>query len=294
MFSNREARHWVWLVAGTGEGPAAAALLLELGVAVGVQVVTTRACRAYGRLAHQAPLRCAAGALDGAAVRAVLLGSGDGQRVPPFLVVDATHPFAQRITGTLQAACQACGIPCLRLLRPLLDPGRAVLIEELEELRQPQLANRQLLAAVGARDLPRLMAFRRPCCTAARVLPTASALRQATAAGLPSHRIALLQPAATAIRPTDPLASLEAALCRRWNIRIVVARQSGGRTEQRWQEACAALGIALWLLRRPGETGTWACTVAMGSLQARVREQLATLPDHHPDPPVAPHPPPLP
>ena len=292
MFSNREARHWVWLVAGTGEGPAAAALLLELGVAVGVQVVTARACRAYGHLAHQAhqaPLRCAAGAVDGAAVRAVLLGSSDGRRVPPFLVVDATHPFAQRITGTLQEACQACGIPCLRLLRPLLDPGRAVLIEQLEELRQPQLADRQLLAAVGARDLPRLMAFRRASCTAARVLPTASALRQATAAGLPPHRIALLQPAA-AIRPPDPLASVEAALCRHWNIRIVVARQSGGRTEQRWQEACAALGIALWLLRRPGETGTWACTVAMGNLQARVREQLATLPDH----PVATHPPLLP
>ena len=289
MFSNRETRNWVWLVAGTGEGPAAAAQLLDLGLAVGVQVVTARACRTYGHLAHQAPLRCVAGALDAAAIRAVLLGAG--LQLPPSLVVDATHPFAQRITAMLQTACRAYDTPYLRLLRPPLHPGGAVLIQQLEQLRQPQLADRVLLAAIGARNLPRLMAFRRPCRTAARVLPTAASLRQALAAGLSPNRIALLQPAALpGIMPPGPLASMEAALCRRWSVDLVVARQSGGLTEQRWQEACTALGIELWLLRRPAETSACNGSVDVDSLRSRVQAWLVTLPDH----PVATPSPPLP
>ena len=290
MFSNRERRNWVWLVAGTGEGPSAAAELLALNVAVGVQVVTARACRAYGHLANHGALRCTAGALDPATVQATL--QGDRRWLPPCLVVDATHPFAQRITAALQATCRVHGTPYLRLVRPLLHPGKAVLIDQPEQLRQPQLAERPLLAAIGARNLGRLMAFRQPRYTAARVLPTASALRLALAAGLPDHRIALLQPmapaAALATTPACPAASLEAALCRQWNIQLVLARQSGGITEQGWQDACRSLGIELWLLRRPPEPMN--CTCTLDHLQHRVREWLATLPDH----PRCPSPPSLP
>jgi precorrin-6A/cobalt-precorrin-6A reductase len=46
---------------------------------------------------------------------------------------------------------------------------------------------------------------------------------------------------------------VERALVRRWRITTVLARQSGGPTEQLWRRICRSEGLGLLLLRRPQE-----------------------------------------
>ena len=267
-------RGWIWLVAGTEDGVWAARRLLALSLPVQAQVVSPRACRAYGRLSANPSFRCRAMALNPADVHQILAGPA-----PPALVVDATHPFALRITRTLHAACGAASIPYLRLQRPQLELGAATVVDSLEAVQG--LGQRSLLTAIGARSLATVVAWHAPHRTAARILPTATALQQALAAGLPPERIAPLQPVGTSRRethlPPDPGASLEAALCRRWAVDVVLARQSGGTPEGRWRRVCAAMGVSLWLLRRPEEPVAMA-TCTRQTLARRAREYLQNLP----------------
>ena len=264
-------RGWIWLVAGTEDGVWAARQLLALAVPVQVQVVSPRACRSYRPLAANPAFQCRAMALDPADVHRMLAGPA-----PPALVVDATHPFALRITRTLHSACSAAAVPYLRLHRPQLQPGAATVVDRLEAV-QGLGQSSSLLAAVGSRSLARLVAWHGPRHTAARILPTATALQQALAAGLPEERIAPLQPVSASQGethlPPDPGTSLEAALCRRWAVDVVLARQSGGTPERHWHRVCAATGVSLWLLRRPQEPGPMVvCT--RETLSQRVRECL--------------------
>ena len=271
---------WIWLVAGTEDGVWAARQLLALSMPVQVQVVSPRACRAYGLLAAKAAFRCQAVALGPADIHQVLTGPA-----PPALVVDATHPFALRITRTLHTACGASAIPYLRLQRPQLEPGAATVVDHLEAVQD--LGQGSLLAAIGSRSLARLVGWHGPQRTAARILPTATALQQALAAGLPPARIAPLQPiSASPISgrhgevhlPPDPGTSLEAALCRHWAVDVVLARQSGGTPERHWHRVCSAVGVSLWLLRRPEEPCPMAgCT--RETLSQRAQECL-----HNPRP----------
>lgn len=270
MVCSRKCRNWIWLVAGTEDGVWAARQLLDLSVPVRVQVVSPGACRAYGPLTANPAFQCQAMALSPVDVRQVLAGPA-----PPALVVDATHPFALRITRTLHAACGASATPYLRLQRPQLQPEAATVVDRLEVVQD--LGPSSLLTAVGSRSLARLVAWRGPRHTAARILPTATALQQALAAGLPPERIAPLQPVSTSHGeihpPPDPATSLEAALCRRWAVDVVLARQSGGTPERHWRRVCDAMGVSLWLLRRPEEPKPMAvCT--RDTLRQRVQECL--------------------
>lgn len=267
-------RNWIWLVAGTEDGLWAARQLLALSVPVRVQVVSPRACRAYEPLVANPAFQCQAMAMAPADMRHVL-----GGPAPPALVVDATHPFALRITQTLHAACGASAIPCLRLQRPRLNPGTATVVDHLEAVQH--LDQRcSLLAAIGSRSLGRLVGWHGPQRTAARILPTATALQQSLAAGLPPERIAPLQPISANHGENHPLphpgTSMEAALCRHWDIDVVLARQSGGTPERHWHRVCAVTGVSLWLLRRPDEPSPMvSCT--RETLLQRVRECLQTL-----------------
>ncbi|MCY4055464.1 MAG: precorrin-6A/cobalt-precorrin-6A reductase [Cyanobacteria bacterium MAG CAR4_bin_6] len=271
MVHSWKCRNWIWLVAGTEDGVWAARQLLALSVPVRVQVVSPGACRAYGLLTANPAFQCRAMALTPREVHRVLTGPA-----PPALVLDATHPFALRITRTLHTACGASAIPYLRLQRPQLKPGAATLVDRLEAVQD--LGSRSLLTAIGSRNLAPLVAWHGPQRTAARILPTATALQQALAAGLPPERIAPLQPVGTGHGgeihpPPDPGTCLEAALCRRWAADVVLARQSGGTPERHWRRVCAALGVSLWLLRRPQESsGMAGCT--RETLSQRVQECL--------------------
>jgi precorrin-6A/cobalt-precorrin-6A reductase len=230
----------IWLVAGTGEGPPLALWLRERGWAVRVSVVSAAAARAYPQCGG---LELMVGALTPEWLEAELAGA-------PFRwVIDASHPFASRISADLARCCAAWDQPLLRLRRPLDPPGRATLLGGLEELARAELDEKRLLLAIGARRLAESVARTPTAVHHARILPNAEALRQAMAAGLPPQRVACLRP------PPDSSAAalVEEALCRRWRIEAVLARRSGGPSQTHWQRICARLGLRLLLLERPAE-----------------------------------------
>ena len=233
---------WIWLIAGTGEGPPLTQALLQRGWRVRVWVVSAAARRAYPPAEG---LVVEVGALGGSGPLRRAIDQARAMGCPPCWVVDATHPFAQRISAELAEACRTCRVPLLRLLRPPLAPGRALVLSGLEALRLQPLAGRSLLLAIGARQLAPALAASPDARHHARLLPSAGALAQAMAAGLAPERVACLRPTAAG--------AIERALCRHWGIEVVLARQSGGAGEALWHGLADELALELLLLARPAE-----------------------------------------
>jgi precorrin-6A/cobalt-precorrin-6A reductase len=231
----------LWLVSGTGEGPVLAHRLLAMGWQLTVSVVTPAAALAYPAAAE---LTLQVGALAGEAGVAAELATARAAGHPYAVVVDASHPFACRVSRDLAAVCARQHQRLLRLLRPALE-GPATLLAGLEDLAGLPLAGQHLLLAIGARQLRAAVARSHGARHHARLLPSANALQQAMAAGLEPERVACLRPGSGW--------EVERALMRRWRITTVLARQSGGATEQLWRDVCGREGASLLLLRRPEE-----------------------------------------
>jgi len=237
---------WIWLFAGTAEGPSLATVLLHQGWRVRVSVVSSPAARAYPK--HpELEIRVGAYEHDLNLHQAL-------HELAPRWVVDATHPFAVVISERLQRVCGALNQPLLQLDRrqsaePV--PGERIeWIDAVDDLAKLRLTRERLLLAIGVRQLSAAIAATPNCRHFARVLDQPSSLQAALAAGLPETQIACLRP--------DPGESgdLEQALCRRWDISLVLCRQGGGRSEALWRKVTLRLGLPLLLLRRPnGPTG---------------------------------------
>jgi precorrin-6A/cobalt-precorrin-6A reductase len=169
-------------------------------------------------------------------------------------VVDASHPFATRISAELGAACAGALQPLLRLERPCPSLGSALLLGDLAALESQDSAGVPLLLAIGARRLAEAVSHSPLAIHHCRILPHPEALRQAMAAGLAAQRVACLRPGRDG--------AIERALCQQWGIRTVLCRQSGGPTEGHWRTICQHLGLRLLLLQRPAEpTGPMALSL---------------------------------
>ncbi len=245
----------IWLVSGIGEGPLLASQLLARGWRLRVSVVGEAAGLAY---APHPALELQVGALAGADGIAAALGAARRQGGFRW-VVDGTHPFAERISADLLAACQRLDQPLLRLQRPPqplagLTSSRAPgpkrrLLASLADLADLDLGGQRLLLAIGARRLGQALAHSPARAHFARILPNPTSLALARAAGLADGQLACLHPAQAVA--AEGAGAIERALCRRWAIDAVLCRQSGGVTELLWSELCAELGLELLLLRQP-------------------------------------------
>ena len=232
---------WIWLFAGTAEGPTLVEALLKQGWKVRLSVVTASAARAYPT--HDGlDIRVGACSSDAALAR-------DLRQQTPRWVVDATHPFAVVISERLQRLCHRLNQPLLQLdRRQPAEPHageQLQLIDALEDLREHRLAGERLLLAIGARQLRAAIEATPHCSHFARVLDQPISLQAARAAGLDDEHIACLRP-----DPTEA-GLLEQALCRRWTISLVLCRQGGGRSEALWRQVCRQLRLPLLMLRRP-------------------------------------------
>ncbi len=236
------------MLAGTGDGPPLAEALLLQGWQLRVSVVSAAAHQAYAELRRRWPaeaLVVLSGALQGPGGITAQLHSFAAQGTPVRAVLDATHPFATRISRDLQEACGSSCLPLLRLGRPLLPLAGAELLPDLQALRAFPLSGERLLLALGGRQLAEAVRCSPGALHHARVLPQPLALQQAMAAGLAPERVACL-------RPRHDFA-VERALLQRWRIGTIVCRQSGGPIEAGWQQLAQRDGRRLLLLQRPTE-----------------------------------------
>ena len=240
---------WIWLLAGTGDGVPIASALIAAGWRVEVSVVTASAAMAYRHLTvaavHQGPL------LGDTAIARML-------ERRPSAVIDATHPFAVRISDALRRVCRQQSKRLLRFERPVLFPdpkaaGRQLHpcvqgLQHVGQLNRQALQGSRLFIALGARHLAEAATAAEGAGAQvfARVLPSRDGVCQALAVGLPEGHLAVVHP-----RGDQPIGAMETALCRRWQITDVLCRESGGVTEGLWRDLAGRLSLRLWLLRRP-------------------------------------------
>lgn len=136
----------VLILGGTAEAAALARALAERGL----DVVSSLAGRTGG--GADLPGRVRVGGFGGADGLAAYL-----RAEAITAVVDATHPFAARISAHARAACAAAGVPRLQLRRPAWAPrpgDRWIVVSDPAEAatRLPGLGRRALLT-VGASGL---------------------------------------------------------------------------------------------------------------------------------------------
>jgi precorrin-6A/cobalt-precorrin-6A reductase len=244
---------WIWLLAGTGDGPMLAEALLQQGWHVRVQVVTLAATRAYR--AHPR-LDLVSGALAGPAAIAAALEH------PYGAVVDATHPFAVTISEQLEQACRLRGQPLLRLQRQVQPAGPVEPLRSLQELAGLTLQGERLLLAIGGRQLAEAVALTPGACHHARLLPSPLALQQGIRAGIRADRLACVRPSRSGW--------IEAALLRRWRITAVLARQGGGYSEAMWHALAGRQRLRLLLIQRRPEPAHQAAALPAQALLARL------------------------
>jgi precorrin-6A/cobalt-precorrin-6A reductase len=200
----------------------------------GLEVTLSLAGRTVSPMRQPVPVRI--GGFGGAEGLANYLVE---QRI--HLLVDATHPYAARISANAVAAAQATAVPLLALRRP---PWQAVEGDRWAEVNDVQEA----VAALGATPRRAFLALGRQ-----EVAPFEAA---------PQHSYVI-----RSVDPIDPPLSVpdaayllgrgpfvegdEAVLLASHRIEVIVAKNSGGAATYGKIAAARKLGIDVVLVRRP-------------------------------------------
>ena len=177
------------------------------------------------------------------------------------LLVDATHPFATRITHNARVAAETARVPLIHVERPGWRAGPGDRWLEVADIE----------AAVDALgEVPR------------RVFLTIGRLRLGAFARAPRHHylVRTIDPAAQAyglpnvafIEARPPFdAAAEASLMRAHRIAVLVTKNSGGVAAYGKLAAARDLGLSVILLRRPAESGgTVDVAGALAAIEAHV------------------------
>jgi precorrin-6A/cobalt-precorrin-6A reductase len=164
------------------------------------------------------------------------------------LVLDATHPFAVRISRIAQAACGKLGVPIVRYQRPDLPPPPGTrLVASFAAAAEllPSLGSRVLLT-IGAKQLKHFAHLHGRQQVMARILPSLLSLDQALGAGFTSDRILCLRPPFSR--------EFNRAILQEYQIEVLVTKASGkeGGVEEKVL-AAGDLGIEVVMICRPQE-----------------------------------------
>jgi precorrin-6A/cobalt-precorrin-6A reductase len=217
----------VLVLGGTGEARRLAAAL----VAEGVDVLSSLAGRVADLLLPEGEVRV--GGFGGADGLAAWL---TGHR--PRAVVDATHPFAARITANAAAAAARTGTPLLRLQRPGWTPGPGDdwrYVDSLQEAADVVRDAGTVLLTTGRQGVGVFAAL------TGRVL-----VRSVDPPDEPLATEAVLLLARGPFTVADEL-----ALMRRHGVDVVVTKDSGGAMTEAKLVAARQLGLPVVLVRRP-------------------------------------------
>jgi precorrin-6A/cobalt-precorrin-6A reductase len=162
------------------------------------------------------------------------------------VVLDATHPFAARITRIAHDVCRRLGAPYVRYERPDWQPppeARQVSTFAEAAALLPSLGARCLLT-IGAKQLGHFAHLHRRLFLMARTLPCLASLERAQAAGFAPDRVLCMRPPFSR--------ELERALIRNYSIDVLLTKASGreGGVEEKVL-AARELGVEVVMVRRP-------------------------------------------
>ncbi len=260
----------VWVFTGTKDGNALAAECAAEGFPTVISVASE-----YGatQARRRAPGVSVVAGHIGEAARRQLLSSSSAAGV-----VDATHPFATKISTQLMRICAELGIPYLRYERPSLPlPSSVILAADMPTAAKEAAARgKRIFLGTGVKDLPLFTqaANASPKEWFARVTPGSDSIQKALAAGIPASHLCAMQ---------GPFSQRSnEALWLDWQIDCVVSKDSGdvgGLPEK--IAAAETLGIPMIVVQRPAldypeMTETSAGVVAW--LKAKTLHSEKTLP----------------
>ena len=229
----------ILLLSGTSEGPPLARALLAAGFKVRATVTREEARQnLFGPLLQEVLVEVR-GFTDEALTAFLAQREAD-------LVLDATHPFAVRITRLAHAVCLRLGVPYVRYERPDIPPpvGTRVVssFSQAAEIL-PEVGSRVLLT-IGAKQLKHFVPLLGRLQLFARILPSVLSIQQALAAGFTQDQLLCLRPPFSR--------EFNRAILQEYKIRVLVTKASGreGGVEEKLL-AAGDLGIAVVMIRRP-------------------------------------------
>lgn len=244
----------VLLFAGTTEGRALANALKDRGVPT-LALVTTD----YGEtlLPAGGSLEVRAGRLDEAALAALI------REETPTRVIDATHPYAARISESLRGICAAREIPLIRVLRESSPESGALTFPDLVKLvvwlNTTEGVIFSTLGSKEAKALTGVCGYQER--VVLRILPTVESVKACLDAGYSPKQLICMQGPFTQ--------ELNAALFRETRAKILVTKETGSAGGYREKLAAARdCGMAAAVLARPYE----GCGLSLAALLQRIKE----------------------
>ena len=245
----------VLLLSGTSEGPLLARALTQAGFQVRATVTRPEARNnLFGRLKNiKVEVR---GFTEITLADFLKAGNAD-------IVLDATHPFAVRITQIAHDVCAKLGVPYVRYERPDWQPPEGTLFADSfaeAAARLPGLGERILLT-IGAKQLKHFSDLHQQVTLFARILPSPISLAQAEAAGFTLDRL---------VRQRPPFSqAANQALFQKLGVQVLVTKASGsagGVVEK--VLAAQQLGMKVLMIRRPSLAGLSAYSTFDQAVQA--------------------------
>lgn len=248
----------VLLLSGTNEGPPLARALAAAGFRVHATVTRPEACASlFGDMGDAITVE-ARGFTEESLAEFLRGGGAD-------VVLDATHPFAVRITRIARATCERLGARYVRFERPdWAPPAGTHFVDSFVEAagRLPALGKRAMLT-IGAKQLKHFAGLHASVVMFARVLPSPVSVQQALDAGFAPDRILGLRP------PFSQ--AFNRAIFEEYAVDVLVTKASGIEGGVREKVLAAGeLGMAVLMIRRPEEEGS-----AVDSIEAAVAACLA-------------------
>ncbi|WP_218673702.1 precorrin-6A reductase, partial [Candidatus Entotheonella palauensis] len=240
FFAGAAMKPTILLLSGTSEGPVIAQALLEAGFRSIIATVTRDEARAhlFGHLQDDIT---------------VLAQGFTAESLPHFLaqhqiglVLDATHPFAVRITRMAAGVCQQLGTPYVRYERPDWEPPEGtVYVDSYAEAARalPSLGSRMMLT-IGAKQLKYFASLHEQLTLFARILPSPVSVQQALDAGFKQAQILALRPPFSR--------AFNRSLLEEYRADVLVTKASGadgGVVEK--VMAAQELGLTTLMIRRP-------------------------------------------
>lgn len=231
----------VLVLGGTGEARALAAALDDGAAGAGVRVISTLAGRVANPRLPRGEVRV--GGFGGVAGLAAYL-----RQEGVTAVVDATHPFAERMAWSASAACADAGAKLLRIERPPFERDPQIDWREVRTLEEAAAllpaAGRRVFLTTGRQGLAAFRGVRDAFFLVRCVDPPDPAT-------LPPDHALLLDRGPFAVAG-------ELALIERHALDVLVTKDSGGELTQAKLRAARRRGLPVIVVARPprpdGET----------------------------------------
>lgn len=160
------------------------------------------------------------------------------------LVVDATHPFAARMSAQAHEACRLKQVPLLRFERPGWTPqadDHWTLVKDIEEAVRLLPSGARALVTIGRKEIAAFFA-RRDISGVARMIEPPPGQVPA------GWELQLARPPFTAESEID--------LMTRFRITHLVTKNAGGGATDAKLDAARQLGLPVIMVRRPDKPGT--------------------------------------